>query len=1066
MAHTILEKCMGATNIADLDTAVYLFRQSVYLWSREKAPDRSEISKCLDGLATAFLTRARHTGRLGDIHRACSCRLWATGNIDFKGSERTVLELSEFDEMEVEENYGDIATLAFELLHAFHSSFELQLLNNAVDLYRAALALQPDRTPRQCTSLQELSDGLIIRFYMIGNLQDLQEAVSLLRELCRLQPNRISCLCAALLIPEHEGAIDPSRLEEASQSLGDATSRDRTGLQFTESGMLSFQGFLRSGFPLYMTRAVTSFEQAESYLSWGHPGKSGVLGNLATALYYRFQHGRDATDLDKAIHYFREALGLYLPPETDRSALLSNLGSALSERYYETRNSEDLDSAIQRFREALALGGPTHPEHSTFLTNLANTSRERFQQGDDLADLDSAIELYHKALDRFEQNGKGSDDVDIAIALYEEALRLEPAERTLYLNNLANCYNLRFKRSGVEADFEKGLKLHEEALSLLPAPHPQRGELLENIAVYHTAKFEAMAPQSDRCMDHAALAFREASTYPHSSPSQRLGACLKWASYADRAKHDSALEAYHIAIELLPQVALSLDLLYYSRGLSSLKAGNLISDATACALRSNKLTEAVEFLESGRSIFWSHALQIINPLDDLRIVNPALAQKVSDTLLRNSSRDLPSTRRLPHQFEEHRLVESQAMRHAELNKEWLDAFEDAQKRTGSKGFLQPKPFTEIQKASINGPVVFVNASRSGFTALIMQTDNLQCVSLPDINMDSAALLVQLLRGSANSVLEISAFLSKYAHNKNSAEVSASEARLFMKLEDSHNFTATENDVLASILEELWTAVVHPVLNALNLTKVAIPPRLWWCPTGPLTFLPLHAAGVYRDQEYDCVSDYIISSYLPTTSPLLDPPKQTDSPCNVTVIIQPKTPSLPDLPGAAAELKVIEGRVPKKWVSSLGRTEPATVQTALPHLPVLFSLTARLKFKELIRARRNADGEKHMSLAYLSACETAKGHLQLPDEAMHLAATLLFAGFGGVVGTMTIDDRDGPTVAGAFYEHLFRTSDAESDPPVLPDLKEAAQALHMAVKELRKDPGVSFTRWVPFVHFGL
>jgi CHAT domain-containing protein len=40
-----------------------------------------------------------------------------------------------------------------------------------------------------------------------------------------------------------------------------------------------------------------------------------------------------------------------------------------------------------------------------------------------------------------------------------------------------------------------------------------------------------------------------------------------------------------------------------------------------------------------------------------------------------------------------------------------------------------------------------------------------------------------------------------------------------------------------------------------------------------------------------------------------------------------------------------------------------------------------------------------SLAFLSACETAKGDQRTPDEVVHLAATMLFAGFRGVVGTM-------------------------------------------------------------------
>ena len=40
-----------------------------------------------------------------------------------------------------------------------------------------------------------------------------------------------------------------------------------------------------------------------------------------------------------------------------------------------------------------------------------------------------------------------------------------------------------------------------------------------------------------------------------------------------------------------------------------------------------------------------------------------------------------------------------------------------------------------------------------------------------------------------------------------------------------------------------------------------------------------------------------------------------------------------------------------------------------------------------------------SLAFLCACETAKGDANVPDEAMHLAGTMLFAGFRGAVATM-------------------------------------------------------------------
>jgi CHAT domain-containing protein len=39
------------------------------------------------------------------------------------------------------------------------------------------------------------------------------------------------------------------------------------------------------------------------------------------------------------------------------------------------------------------------------------------------------------------------------------------------------------------------------------------------------------------------------------------------------------------------------------------------------------------------------------------------------------------------------------------------------------------------------------------------------------------------------------------------------------------------------------------------------------------------------------------------------------------------------------------------------------------------------------------------LAVLSACETAKGDAAQPDQAIHLAAAMLFAGFKSIVATM-------------------------------------------------------------------
>jgi CHAT domain-containing protein len=102
------------------------------------------------------------------------------------------------------------------------------------------------------------------------------------------------------------------------------------------------------------------------------------------------------------------------------------------------------------------------------------------------------------------------------------------------------------------------------------------------------------------------------------------------------------------------------------------------------------------------------------------------------------------------------------------------------------------------------------------------------------------------------------------------------------------------------------------------------------------------------------------------------------------------------------------------------------------------------------------------LAVLSACQTAKGDEKLPEEAVHLSAGMLAAGYKSVVATMwSIDDEDGPVVSNALYAALkISLEDGNGKLRV-------AYALHNAVEELRTKIGErEFARWVPFVHFGI
>ncbi|KAF8144774.1 CHAT domain-containing protein [Mycena galopus ATCC 62051] len=103
--------------------------------------------------------------------------------------------------------------------------------------------------------------------------------------------------------------------------------------------------------------------------------------------------------------------------------------------------------------------------------------------------------------------------------------------------------------------------------------------------------------------------------------------------------------------------------------------------------------------------------------------------------------------------------------------------------------------------------------------------------------------------------------------------------------------------------------------------------------------------------------------------------------------------------------------------------------------------------------------KNAEVVFLAACQTAMGDGNLANESFHLGGGLIAAGFRGAIGTMwAMNDQDGPIVAKAFYSHLFKDGRQ-------PEATDAAEALHLAVKELRKN-NVPYEQWIPFIHMGI
>lgn len=252
---------------------------------------------------------------------------------------------------------------------------------------------------------------------------------------------------------------------------------------------------------------------------------------------------------------------------------------------------------------------------------------------------------------------------------------------------------------------------------------------------------------------------------------------------------------------------------------------------------------------------------------------------------------------------------------------------------------------------------------------------------------------------------------------------------------------------------------------------SILPHITWCTTGPLSFLPLHAAGDYDSNSI--AFNYIVSSYTPTLSALLSTPSPADF-SGILAIGQSSTPNMAPLPGTVTELKRIQDRAHGYTFTRLdaqlatpdavlaGMEEHSWVHLAChavqnPTNPMQSAFYLHGGTLELATIARKQ--LKKADLAFLSACQTAKGDEALPKESVHLAAGMLMAGYQGVIATMwPIGDEDAPLIAEKVYEHLLEGG--------TPDARRAAVAVHQATACLREKVGIdAFHKWVPYIHIG-
>ncbi|KAG1776668.1 CHAT domain-containing protein [Suillus placidus] len=920
------------------------------------------------------------------------------------------------------------------------NDLQLEDIDAITSLFREALALRPQRHSDNPLSLYNLSEALNWRHDKKSTAADICEAAQLYHELLPLcpegsylrsfveGPNGVDYVlygCNNLPIDASEEGICLRRvvLELCPQ-----------GHQLCLSALYKLSSALTSRFTQRgnindLDESIQFLREAVSLSPEGHSDLAYYLNNLADSLDLRFNHQGKPNDLDDAISLYEAALRLHPVGHEYRDVSLDNLGGALARRFNTRKdNIDDITQAISLRREALMLCPPGHPNHDITLNNLAVSLKIRYDELDVSEDLNETIDLYRDAL---------------------RLRRLDDPERHVNLLNLSSALCSRFMHTPKDEDVEEAINLCQESLPALPSLHPDKYYSYFRLREAYMSRYQIQHNPADLSL--AIENFRLASRHPTQGFPQRIIQAYNWTVVAEEHDHGSALEAYSTFFELLDAHLATRSSTTSRREAAAAfhYARSLPADAASCAIRCDNLRHAVELVERGRGQQWSLASRLKTPVEDLESANPKLAHNFSELskLISNAAHDsTDSTDRAADDLA--------ATKYRKVAEQWEAAVAEIRNLQAFSRFLLPPLYADLQAAARHGPVIILIASEYSCSAIIVPTaGDPHHVPLPSIALAD----LKTLKDRFTRAL-------RHASRMNPAE--------------------TRTDLIA-LLRTVWDEIMLPIVNVLeNVLKLKHRSRIWLCPTAAFTSIPLHAAHPFQTRadrsKEPCLEDLYICSYTPTLSALIrsrQMMKRRVTPSFVAIGQgQPGAGKGKALSAVDSELELVRELVPATANHTTISGDAATRAGALQALEGNTWMHLACHGKQDPTQPYNSHfvmRDEHLTLldimdthiphaefAFLSACHTAAGDEETPDEVIHLAAGLQFSGFKSVVGTLwEVDDAVAKHVVEAFYTYMFHPKEVGVMDPT-----KAAWALNCATHAVKTK--VPLEQRMVFIHIGV
>ncbi|WP_033343269.1 CHAT domain-containing protein [Catenuloplanes japonicus] len=545
-----------------------------------------------------------------------------------------------------------------------------------------------------------------------------------------------------------------------------------------------------------------------------------------------------------------------------------------------------------------------------------------------------------------------------------------------------------------------------------------------------------------------------------------------------------AVDAAEFAVALLPQVT-GPQLARADREYEVDRLTGLSADVAAAALAAHRPERAAELLEASRSLLATESIDARGDLPRLREHDRALADRFETLRDLHAEVDARSAGRQGLRTGEGSpaAIRAQAAERARIGTELGATLTRIRTVPGFAGFLGPPRVDELTAQAGHGAVVLLSTSPHRSDAIVLRAGAAPLVvPLPALTPDDAdrhAATTANIHPSrpATTVHADRRTADRQTADRQTTDRHSADHHSTRNDSADHRTTDMENveDPLAETLSWLWETITGPVLEALGHDREPADgpwPRVWWCPAGVLSRLPLHAAGTSSVNAMD----HVISSYTPTVRALAHARRSRPVPTGSLIVSVPEAPGTAPLHRVTREAQIVRDLLPGARTLHADDATRPRVLAALPRSGVVHfachgvagqpdpgegalmlhdNRTARLTVRDLLRLRLTGAG-----LAFLSACDTGRGGEELQDESVHLAGAAHLAGFRHVVGTLwPISDDAAQRVTRSFYraltDHGRRAARTE----------DTAIALHGALRAERlRHPSVP-RKWAAHISVG-